>query len=1145
MNSKKLYYMLKSVWMVVILLIMLIFMNRDFTDISANKAKEEQDMRLNIALVNEDNGVNKNNIDYNLGADYVKKIEKDATYNWFTVSRGIAENGLKSGTYNLLVTIPSNFSSKLLELDSEAPEKVQVNYKINANGNATLENESRSVGRKIVNDLNQQLVDLYVVSIVDNLYTAQQNIEKVYTNQTDSVSKFQDILYQPTINFKEYLPGITSQSQSALQANDLLTTTLIDFIKNPESLVSSHQDFSTLLEQLLKQRADGKLSYEEFVKILTSMDDSVLSSETSKLYSTLESLNQSLQDDFIASDDGNGRYIEQMNALNEQLLASKADVEKQIEDLRAIENTYFETYSEQFFKQFRVNTDEASKVTFGTVLKKMNYSSSLNNLSTFNDDYLVSIQKRLDILPYKIDTEDIDEMNEIFQYMDVPYNDGEPLKTISRKTERIQSQVERINQKIEAANEKIIENNELNNDTAKTIDLLVWNTDPEFVKEESSYYQDLKETYTKLQDAKKDVLDPAKYGNRKSFRIDTENFNEGTFSISNISDLNELGIIDVSFDRDGTIPVTENHEYDIERKNDRITVYYSFATTYDEYSRQAPSFNIVLKKETEPTAETPVPTTTVTTSPVFKALTNEQESSSSTENTAESTTTSESNEQSAESEPETTDQTTQPEVKQVQPAPRQQKSTTATLYVAEWNQTIDTTAFLDRNYQLAKRKYSEEVGKVTELYNSVAEELKNFDKYPFDVFNNLLDMNMTEMFKQVLNGTFATGHYKDQHDKLETLIRQADDIDRQSERIGEKLQDIQGNTMNLNENVKGHLAQIADWQKNMSEITTSETKVASDNTATDTEISSIDSMLESIKKQAEMVKEASDMNVKEAESVKSVFTSFDKDVQNAQKNGEDLSANADVIMDNLNKELANNNDFVSAFIKVLNNAHKDGVPNNTLLQFIANPVNGKSEATIKTTEVNEPFTWILIMYTLSLFIAYLFATQPVTRKVKNKFKKEKLWLKDNMLETLLISLSAIGIGLILSMLSISELGIVKESQIVWGMMIVLFMLIFSLLNHYALKQFHIAGFALSLFLFISYVFVTNAIGKTKGNNPMVDLIRSINPLSIGENNLADILANNALNIVQIILYLLAIAALIVFNIFIWKPRRKAKEVVSK
>jgi type VII secretion EsaA-like protein len=178
MNSKKLYYILKSVWMVVILLVMLIFMNRDYTDISAKKAQEEENTRLNIALVNEDAGVQQNNTDYNLGADYVKKIEKDVTYNWFTVSRGIAENGLKNGTYNLLVTIPSNFSSKLLDLDSPAPEKVRVNYKINANGNATLENESKSVGRKIVNDLNQQLVDLYVVSILDNLFTANKILKK-------------------------------------------------------------------------------------------------------------------------------------------------------------------------------------------------------------------------------------------------------------------------------------------------------------------------------------------------------------------------------------------------------------------------------------------------------------------------------------------------------------------------------------------------------------------------------------------------------------------------------------------------------------------------------------------------------------------------------------------------------------------------------------------------------------------------------------------------------------------------------------------------------------------------------------------------------------------------------------------------------
>ncbi|MEI5990492.1 type VII secretion protein EsaA [Enterococcus termitis] len=597
MNSKKLYYLLKSVWMVVILLIMLIFMNRDFTDISANKAKEEQDMRLNIALVNEDNGIEKNNIDYNLGADYVKKIEKDATYNWFTVSRGIAENGLKNGTYNLLVTIPSNFSSKLLELDSEAPEKVQVNYKINANGNATLENESRSVGRKIVNDLNQQLVDLYVVSIVDNLYTAQRNIEKVYTNQTDSVGKFQDILYQPTINFKEYLPSITSQSQSALQANDLLTNTLVDFIKNPESLVSSHQDFSTLLEQLLKQRADGKLTYEEFVKILTSMDDSVLSSETSKLYSTLESLNQSLQNDFVASDDGNGRYIEQMNELNAQLIASKADVEKQIEELEGIEDKYFDTYSEDFFKQFKVsNPDEASKVTFKQVLSKMDYDyGAISDVSKFNDNYLKKMQDRLDSLPFKQDTRDINEFNEVLLYGYLPYTDEPAIDDIRSSiygygSNGILNNIEKINQKIRDTNDKY--------PTNPAIKELEWIIDSETIGN-SQYHKNLRRTYDNLVAARDNAI-----GQTLSFSINTENFRDDG-SITFNHDALPPGIETITYGYPETavplgqeIPITSN----------TMRFRYTYTDDFDE-SGGAPKISITVKKVLHPDEEGNAPVT--------------------------------------------------------------------------------------------------------------------------------------------------------------------------------------------------------------------------------------------------------------------------------------------------------------------------------------------------------------------------------------------------------------------------------------------------------------------------------------------------------------------------------------------------------
>ena len=1126
--------------MVIILLIALIFMNRDFTDISAKKEQEEKDVRLNIALVNEDIGIHKEGADYNLGADYVKKIEKDTTYNWFTVSRGIGENGLKNGTYNLLVTIPSNFSSKLLDVDSVAPEKVQVNYKINANGNATLENESKSAGNKIVNGLNQQLVDMYVVSILSNLFTAQKNIEKVYNNQTNSVNNFQSILYQPTINFKEYLPSITSQSHSALQANDLLTTTLTEFLKNPDALISSQQEFSGLLDGLIKQRAEGKVSYEDFVAILMSMDQSVLSAETNKLYSNLDSLNQGLQQDFIASQDGSGQYIKQMDALNEQLVESQKKVEEQTTALTNIEDKYFDTYKEQFFKSLNVSTSiEQPKATFADVLKKMGYKTpDLNAISKFNQNYLEKMQKRLNSLPYKVDGDG----NPLFDYAHPPYGDGQPLTDIKKQTEKALEKIETINETINLVNEKNQENPDI-----PQLNPLIWETDPAVVAE-SYYYRDLERAYSRLTDQRNNIFKQRKY-----FTIETTDLSGGTITFGEIPEG-----IRLFYGSDEEIypgvPFTISGNY-----TNRKYIYYQFSDTYNEQSSNVPIVPITISlsaRSVKTLGRAATPNVKVI-APTESSNTTGEENATPTEPAGEGDATAEPTQGEATQEAAPTQETIIPVTQTITPTPKATDPVDPTApvdpaeiveknYTIAWQQTIDTSAFLSERYQTAKKDYAEEVGKIRELYKTVNDELQDYEKYPFEIFNNLLGMDLTTMFKAVLNETFNSGDYLKQKQQLTDLQKSATDIQRQSDTIKEKLSDIQANTASLNETVQEQLVKLDEWQKTSKEMTTAETKIAADNTSTDTEISAIDTMLDALKKQTELLKDTSDMNVKEAESVKSVFTSFDQEVARAQKNGEDLSSNADVIMEQLNKELANNNDFVSSFIKVLDNAHKDGVPNNTLLQFIANPVNGKSEATIKTTEINEPFTWILIMYTMSLFTAYLFATQPIVRKVKDRFKREELWFKDNIMETIFLTVVGFVLGLILGLLSIGELGIIKEAQIVWLMMIVLFMLIFTLLNHYLLKQFKVSGFAISLFLFISYIFVTNAIGVTKGNNPMVQLISFINPLSVGENNLSDILASQALNVTNIILYLLLLVGLFLFNLFIWNPRkRKGKGVTAK
>ncbi|MGC6768059.1 type VII secretion protein EsaA [Enterococcus sp. LJL51] len=1177
MNNKKLYYILRSVWMVVILLITLIFMNRDFTDISAKKEQEEE-TRLNIALVNEDVGVTRNGRTYHLGADYVKKIEKDTDHNWYTVSRGIGESGLKNGTYNLLVTIPSSFSDKLLELDSTSPEKVQINYKINSNGNSALENESKSVGRRIVSGLNQQLVDMYVVSIIDNLFTAQKNIEKVYTNQTASVDEFQNILYQPTIDFKNYLPAITSQSDSALQSNNLLADLLTSFTDTTTSLVDSHKDYSSILEQLLQQRADGKLTYEEFVEILLSLDSSILNSETNQLFGQVDKVNEFFTNNFISMEEG--EYFQQMAGLTGDFEQSKLDIEEQIEALNKLRDNFFGTYEEQFYLSFGykapIEGETYPEITLRDVLKKNDNSDpdlennestdAFKNISEFNTKYVKKMQDRLNLLPVR-NTAEFDAFASIFHYDNAPYWNstsglGNPLTEIEsylNGTGKINEKINDINAQIIAENDKYYGVDQWKDlDPYIAVPLLDFSADNADVDTGyGSYYSELKKKHDALLNLRENISTRSQYN--RSFKITWRNVGENSYLYINPP----VGVDVMSVDNakrmtaDGVIP----QKYIVTKGTKReLKVNYKFETAYDE-SVQDPTMTIkAVQSKVDDNGGSVEPVRyeivqdeqniliqpmNTTNSDEIEGVTDDSLEEMSEESTDLLTDESSVSENEAENETETGDSTES--LEDIAPHSADALTRAQAGYYVEWEQSLDTSVFLSTEYQNAKREYSEEIGKILELYKTVDEELKEYSDYPFITFHTFLDMKLTDVFKSVLNQSFmnSEGDFEKQWTQLHTLKDLAVSMETKNEQINKTLGEIQSNTSTLNSSVATQLELLSTWQETSESLKSSEDLVKSMNDQTDTEIDSINDTLKAILAQSEMVKESSQQNVEEANGVKSVFDGFNKEVANAQKNSEDLSNNADLIMEDLNKELENNSSFVDAFVKVLNNAYEDGVPNNTLLQFIANPVTGNAEATIQTTEVNQPFTWILIMFTLSLFIAYLFATQPVVRRIKDRFKRDQLWFKDNIMETILLSTSAVLVGLILALLSIGELAITKEAQIVWIMMVMIFMLIFSLMNHYALKQFHVAGFGLSLFLFISYVFVTNAIGKSKENNPMVGFIRQINPLSIGENNLADILSNNPLDVMKIILYVLVIAALVAFNIFIWKPRKKAKEVAKK
>ena len=98
-----------------------------FISVKSNGAcrndSDDKSGKVQYVLVNEDEGSTFNNRNYNLGNDFVSLVNQDQKRQWGTATRDVADAGIRSGTYDIEVVIPQNFSKRLLNLKSFSPKK--------------------------------------------------------------------------------------------------------------------------------------------------------------------------------------------------------------------------------------------------------------------------------------------------------------------------------------------------------------------------------------------------------------------------------------------------------------------------------------------------------------------------------------------------------------------------------------------------------------------------------------------------------------------------------------------------------------------------------------------------------------------------------------------------------------------------------------------------------------------------------------------------------------------------------------------------------------------------------------------------------------------------------------------------------------
>ena len=222
MRNNKILKYIGNTLIVAFLLATMIILNiavqKNTSSSNETKLKASQQTKLNVAIVNEDQSVNVDKKEYNLGASYVKNIERDNSQNWFVVTRGVADAGLEKGKYQLVLTIPSDFSEKILDVNSVNVDKTTVTYKVNSSGNLQIENDANKLAKDIIADLNSQLVDMYMASILSNLYTAQQNVRASSQVQITNIGNYKTNLLDTDIIYKIIFPTLYCVTTSSFDA---------------------------------------------------------------------------------------------------------------------------------------------------------------------------------------------------------------------------------------------------------------------------------------------------------------------------------------------------------------------------------------------------------------------------------------------------------------------------------------------------------------------------------------------------------------------------------------------------------------------------------------------------------------------------------------------------------------------------------------------------------------------------------------------------------------------------------------------------------------------------------------------------------------------------------------------------------------
>ncbi|WP_238858775.1 YhgE/Pip domain-containing protein [Clostridium sp. YIM B02569] len=210
---------------------------------------------LLVAVVNNDEGSQFQNLDINIGREVIDKLKGNESIGWTFVNEDEAESGVKYGKYYASITIPEDFSSNLLSVAANGePKKAKLIYSVNEKINAIAPKITKSGLTSLQNEITSSVTEEVSSTVLNYMNAYGIELEKIKPQLEELMNIINDI----DNNLPQIGEGINNAYNGAVDLNNFIQNiqgnipNITNSLNNAQNAVQSSNDFFIKVNDTIK-----------------------------------------------------------------------------------------------------------------------------------------------------------------------------------------------------------------------------------------------------------------------------------------------------------------------------------------------------------------------------------------------------------------------------------------------------------------------------------------------------------------------------------------------------------------------------------------------------------------------------------------------------------------------------------------------------------------------------------------------------------------------------------------------------------------------------------------------------------------------------------------------------------------------------